>query len=91
MRIISKYDGTCKICGQPYKVGDAIEWEPGVSGATHAVCPVQVNQAKLSGELDALEGQIKEFGKKIEHKKHVAMFFFGGHLVVGHPFRKGSC
>lgn len=33
----SKYDGTCRKCGNRYKVGDSIYWEPGKK-AIHAGC-----------------------------------------------------
>lgn len=38
MVIQARYPGTCRKCGCPIRVGDAINWERG-RGATHVTCP----------------------------------------------------
>lgn len=38
MIIVSKYPGTCRICGGPINVGDRVSWTNGLRGADHASC-----------------------------------------------------
>jgi SWI/SNF-related matrix-associated actin-dependent regulator 1 of chromatin subfamily A len=38
MLLSSKYDGTCKTCGNPVKQGDRVWWVQGEPGVAHALC-----------------------------------------------------
>ena len=38
MKIISKFNGTCKLCNGTISAGDKVEWEKG-QGTAHIVCP----------------------------------------------------
>lgn len=38
MIIVSKFPGTCRICGAPIAVGDRVSWTKGELGADHAAC-----------------------------------------------------
>jgi DNA-directed RNA polymerase subunit RPC12/RpoP len=39
MTIRSQYEGRCKKCGGRIHVGDEIEWQRGVKGVSHTICP----------------------------------------------------
>lgn len=75
MWIKSRFKGICRACGQSIRVGDDIDWIPGIPGAVHAECPspFRLVEETAGSTVSCIVNMVE------------------GHLVVGHFCRVGDC